>query len=179
MDSANFELDIVRQHWIKDDGIYDKNDLCSHGEVYIKIGSEELSDKDAGSWSLSTAGLFLMRSLEQDSGFQENANYMVPCCGHSIYPLENETKLVIVPGCNSGVDWKVKHVDDLIELTTERGTKARLRFDQYKNMVLAFADEVESFYGDPKEKNVPSDEYEEEGFTRFWDEWNALKRKWA
>lgn len=82
-------------------------------------------------------------------------------------------------GCPSGVDWKVKHTAEHVELTSEKGTSVRLRFDQYKRTVLAFVDEVEGFFGDPKEKSVEGDEIDQAGFTRFWMEWAALKKKWA
>ena len=32
-----FELKILSQHWIKNDGIYDKTDICSHGNLFLKI----------------------------------------------------------------------------------------------------------------------------------------------
>lgn len=175
MKQTDFELKVLRQHWILDDGKDDKSDLCSHGEVYIKIGSEELSNKESGSWSLSTAGLFLLRSLYQDCQIEEFSNQLVPCCGHCIYPDTGNEKSVIIPGCGSGVDWKISHQNSTVALESQNGSKAKLSFDEYKRTVLQFINEVEDFYGNPEDKIVPEDEFEKDGFNQFWAEWKALK----
>lgn len=57
MNQTDFDIKILRQHWIKDDGNDDKYDLCSHGEIYIRIGNEILSNQETGSWTLSATGL--------------------------------------------------------------------------------------------------------------------------
>jgi hypothetical protein len=41
-----FDIKIFRQHWIKDDGRDHPEDLYSHGEVYLRIGNKELSNKE-------------------------------------------------------------------------------------------------------------------------------------
>lgn len=179
MSHPEFEIRILRQHWIKDDGRFDEFDRCSHGEVNIRIGSEELSSTETGALSLSSAALFLMRTLDQDCGFQEYSNYLVPCCGHAIFSDEDGENLVVIPGCNHGLDWKVKHIENVVELETENGTTARLSFDKYKEAILAFVDDVEDFYGDPGKKSLMDDKDDDEAFARFWQEWYARKNRWA
>ena len=41
-----FNIKVLRQHWIKDDGKDNPEDLCSHGEVYLKIGDKEIANKE-------------------------------------------------------------------------------------------------------------------------------------
>jgi hypothetical protein len=174
----DFEIKILRQHWIQDNGSDDKHDLCSHGEVFIRVGSEELSNRESGSWSLSTAGLFLLRSLEQDCNFGEFENQLIPCCGHSIYPNEDKKDFALIMGCGDGVDWKINHLKDRVAFETATGTKAELLFEEYRKMVLEFTDEIEEFYGNPNNKVLPDDEFEKDGFNQFWTEWREKKDKW-
>ena len=178
MTPTDFEIKVIRQHWIADDGQVDHNDLCSHGEVYIRIGSEELSNKGSGSWALSATGLFLLRSLEQDCEFEQFGNQLVPCCGHFMIPDENGNNYVHIMGCPNGVDWKITHQNEEVIFESEKGSKGKLLFDGYKKMVLQFTDEIESFYGNPDDKIVEEDEFIKNGFRQFWAEWKELKTKW-
>jgi hypothetical protein len=104
MTNQEFEIRILRQHWIKDDGLDDKTDLCSHGVLYLKIGNEILSH----SWCISVSGLYLLRTLKQDYSIGDFDNYLVPCCGHFMIP-NDEIDYVLICGCNNGIDWNVKH----------------------------------------------------------------------
>jgi hypothetical protein len=94
MNQTDFDIKILRQHWIKDDGNDDKNDLCSHGEIYIRIGDEILSDKETGSWTLSATGLYLLRTLENDYQIDQFGSQLVPCCGHFLVPNEETMYLL-------------------------------------------------------------------------------------
>ena len=178
MNQTTFELKILRQHWIQDDENDDNNDLCSHGEVYLKLGNEELSTKDTGSWTLSAAGLYLLRSLEQDCELYEFSNQLLPCCGFSIFPSGETENSVDILGCPNGIDWKISHKNGMVFFESEKGNKAELPFVEYKSMVLEFINEVEEFYGNPKNKVIPKDELEKDGFNQFWAEWNKRKKKW-
>lgn len=172
-----FEIKILKQHWINDDGIYDKADLCSHGELFIKIGTEILADSNSGSWSLSATGLYLLRTLKMDYNIEDFGNFLVPCCGHFLIP-DDEKNYVTISGCNSGVDWNIKHINGNVHFTSLKGTEGILTFDQYKNMILDFTDKIELFYGNPNEKEVPNDEFDQNGFKQFWAEWKELKSEW-
>lgn len=178
MDQNNFVVKILRQHWIRDDGEYDENDLCSHGEVYVKLATEELSTKETGSLTLSVAALYLLRSLEQDCQLYEFSNQLIPCCGFSIYPNTQKKNHVEILGCPNGVDWKITHQDGMVFFESERGSNAELSFIEYKNIVLKFVNEVERFYGNPKNKSIPEEPETKEGFIQFWAEWNELKEKY-
>jgi hypothetical protein len=179
MGHSDFEIRILRQYWIRDDGKDDKDDCCSHGEVYIRIGSEELSNKETGAWSLSTAGLYLLRSLGQDCQFDEFSNQLVPCCGHMVIPDENIVNFVQIIGCPSGIDWEIVHKGCKVTFKSEKGSTAELPFDEYRNMIIEFTDQIESFYGSPSEKNVLGDDLDKDGFDQFWAEWRDLKDRWS
>lgn len=172
-----FDIKILRLHWINDDGKYDEDDICLHGEVYVKIGDETLSNKEAGSWSLSVTGLYLLRSLSQDCSFYELGNQLVPCCGHFMIPDDNGENYVTIMGCPSGIDWKITHKDSIVEFESEKGSKGQLSFLEYKLIVKNFINEIEDFYGKPEDKNVPDDEFDKNGFDQFWNEWRELKKQ--
>ena len=178
MDQTDFKIKVIRQHWIRDDGKDDKEDLCSHGEVYIRIGPEEISNKESGSWTLSVTGLFLLRSLEENCELLQFSNQLAPCCGHFMIPDDNGNNYVTITGCTSGIDWKIKHLNEEVIFESEIGSKGKLLFDDYKKMVLQFTDEIESFYGNPDDKIVEEDEFIKNGFRQFWAEWKELKTKW-
>lgn len=61
---------------------------------------------------------------------------------------------------------------------SEKGSKGKLPFDDYKKMVLDFTDKVEMFYGSPDNKIVPDEEFDKNGLKQFWAEWMELKEKW-
>lgn len=170
------ELKILRQHWIKDEGKSDNKDLCSHGEVLLKIGEEQLSDRSSGSWTLSVSALFLMRTLVDDYKTGDFGNQLLPCCGHFMF-IEEETNGLHILGCPNGIDWDVKHHKNIVELTTEKGNSTIIPSDEYRNSIINFVEEVEDFYGNYKEKELPDDQHTEEAFRQFWKEWNELKEQ--
>jgi len=67
-----FDIKILRQHWIGNEGKDNPEDLCSHGEVYLRIGEEVLSSGESGSWTLSSIALYLMRTLNKDYEIGKN-----------------------------------------------------------------------------------------------------------
>ena len=172
-----FEITILRQHWINDDGFEDKSDLCSHGALYIRIGDEVLSDLESDSWTLTAAGLYLLRTLKTDYNILDFGNDLIPCCGHCLIPDDNKNYVTIM-GCIEGIDWNIKHENENVKLTTKKGTIAIIPFKLYKDLILDFTDKVEFFYGDPNEKEVPDEEFDQNGFRQFWAEWTELKTEW-
>jgi len=178
MNQTDFEIKILRQHWVKDDGLDNKVDLFSHGEVYIRIGSEELSTKESSSWTLSTTGLYLLRSLGQDCKNADFGSQLVPCCGHFMIPNENGENYVTIIGCPNGIDWEIKHMDGDVFFESLTGSTGRIPFNQYKEMVFKFVEDIEVFYGNPDEKILPDDDFDVSAFKQFWAEWHDLKCKW-
>lgn len=177
MKEEEFVLKIIRQHWIKDDGIFDCEDVCSHGEVFVKIANEILSDEHSGSWSLSTAGLYLLRSLNQDCDFNQFSNQLIPCCGDFMIPDENGDNYVTILGCPKGIDFKITHREGFVHLETINSSKIQMPFNLYKNSIIKFVNLVEEFYGNLDNKKV-EDEMYRKCFKQFWAEWYELKNKW-
>ena len=83
-----FNIKVLRQHWIKDDGKDNPEDLCSHGEVYLKIGDKEIANKESGSWTLSSTALYLMRTLNENYKPDKYASQLIPCCGHFLWQMK-------------------------------------------------------------------------------------------
>nr|WP_294861968.1 hypothetical protein [uncultured Fluviicola sp.] len=177
MIQTDFDIKILRQHWIKDDGNDDKYDLCSHGEIYIRIGDEILSNKETGSWALSATGLYLLRTLENDYQIDQFGSQFVPCCGHFLIPDENGLNHVVIIGCPTGLDWNIEHLADSVIFRSQKGAEGKLSLEEYKTLVLNLISEIELFYGDPTEKHLPEEQFELDGFNQFWAEWNELKNK--
>ncbi len=175
---VKFKLKILDQFWITDDEYEIKEDICSHGRLFIRIGDEILSTYNSNSWTLSAGGLFLLRTLSKDyiiskSQFGEK---LIPCCGHFMLPSDDK-KSVIIFNCgakNNGISWNVKHIEDTIELTTEKGTKVEILYKDYQNIILNYIDEIEKFYGNINEKNIEDGELKD-AFYLFWKEWKYLK----
>lgn len=178
MSTGDFELSILRQHWILDDGKDNPEDLCSHGEVYLRIGSEEVATSEDSSWTLTTTGLYLLRTLEQDHEIGGFASQLLPCCGHSIFPSDAGEFPVIIIGCPTGEDWNIRHANGMVIHESEKGSIGSISFEDYRKLVLQFTNEIEAFYGDPKHKVSPISKYEKRGFHLFWKEWHDRKSKW-
>lgn len=175
---TDFDIHIIRQHWIMDDDRYDKGDLCSHGEVYLRIADELIISEKDGSYTLSATALYLLRSLDKNCDYESFGSQIVPCCGNLLVPSSNNEDYVVICGCPFGFDWKIQHIDGNVLFTSENGTEGKLDFEAYRKMVIDFAKEVQLFY-QPKLKVLPSDEFEFNGFTQFWNEWHALINKWS
>lgn len=83
MGDDQFVIEIMDMYWI--DGEKDNpEDLCLHGDVFVKIGEEVVADKY--SCTVSSTGLYLLKSLEEDRIPEQSANQMLPCCGFFIIP---------------------------------------------------------------------------------------------
>ena len=169
----SFEIKILKCHWIKEDNPDDKEDLCLHGKIFIRIGDEVLSDFESGSWTLSAASLFLLRTLKMDYKPDDFENLLIPCCGHFIIAEEN--KPVAVLGCPSGIEWTIKHIGDgLVKHISNNGSEVIITDEEYRKVVLDFADEVEQFYID-NPRILPDDEFNLQGYNGFWKDWKELR----
>lgn len=174
---SEFELRILRQHWIQDDGRDNENDLCSHGEVYLRIGDEELSNHDSGSWTLSTTGLYLMRSINNNYEVGSYGSQLLPCCGHC-FIADPEKESVILIGCPRGIDWRIIQIkNEAVKHISASGAEGIISKTNYQRLVLKFVNEVEEFYQKNQPKKMPEDEFDRMGYEAFWNEWNRLKQR--
>jgi hypothetical protein len=174
-----FEINLLAIHWLP--GCVEADDLCAHGEVRVRVGEEPIMDIEAAPshWTLSAMALHLLRTLDRDHlPSAKVGEHLVPCCGYDFFYRE-EKGIVDVPGCETGVNYWVKHEAGQVVLETEGGQRQTLPFDAYKSEVLAFVDEVERFYQSSLPKHPIPNDYERLGYEMFWREWKALRGKWA
>lgn len=165
-----FRIDAENLCWIKNDGADDPDDFCLHGHVFAKIG-EEILEYDT---TVSAAGLYLLRTLTENHIIHEH-EHILPCCGHRMMANEDLSS-VNIGVCPNGVDWSVIHENGKIKLVTEAGRETLIGIDDYKQEVDAFADKIEDYYEKCSPKNMPSEEYERNGYTAFWNEWRRHRR---
>lgn len=162
-----FSIHATDLHWLP--GSDQTEDLCLHGRATVIIGSERLEYVA----TVSATALYLLKSIREDhvrgTGLQ-----MLPCCGHFLIASEDLSHVEIV-GCNSGVDWSVLHEGDSVRLLTESGEDVVIPLEEYRRTVFAFADEIERFYAASKQKKIPTDAFERDGYLAFWLEWENLR----
>ncbi len=165
----SFRIDVESLCWIKNDGADDPADLCLHGHVVVKIG-EEIFEYNA---TVSAASLYLLRTLTENH-IIHNGEAMLPCCGHSMF-ANDDLRSVDIYGCSNGIDWSAIHEDGKIKLVTEADKITFIDIDDYRDEVYAFANKVEAFYKKCSPKNMPTDEFERNGYIAFWNEWRKRR----
>lgn len=173
----SFELKVLQLHWIKGEKQEEANrdDLCAHGSLYVRIGEQILSDASTGPWTLSATALYLMRTVFQDHKVGDFFNHLLPCCGH-FFIASDDGNSVVITGCPTGVDWNIEHLSNhTIKHSTPKGAEGYIHLEDYKKLVVAFAEAVELLYQESLPKNTPTDEFAKEGYKAFWKEWKALK----
>lgn len=89
---------------------------------------------------------------------------------------EEGNKVEII-GCDQGLDWSVKHEDGLVTIETDGNLKTTYYYLQYKKEVLNFIKQIEDFYKKARERILPEDEMDREGYLAFWKEWKDLKER--
>ncbi len=173
MADDSFEIKILDLHWINDKKD-DPNDKCAHGHVYLRIGTDVLSDNTAQSWTVSSTALYLLRTLTDNYEPGDFGSQLLPCCGHYMI-IEENTNKVLIFGCPNGIDWTIVHEGDIVKLVTLSGTVALIDRDAYKDIVYEFADQVEKFYQSSSPKNIPTYDLDKIAYGEFWNEWRKLR----
>ncbi|OHX65423.1 hypothetical protein [Flammeovirga pacifica] len=169
----NFDIKLLKLHWTND--VDDPTDLCAHGHVFVKIGDEIVSDKDSLEVTVSATALYLMRTLKDNYKKDDYASQILPCCGHFII-ADDDNDYVNICGCPSGIDWTIIHTEDnKIKHISDNGQEAIIDREQYKKLVLDFADQVENFYKTSSPKAIPTDDFDKKGYLTFWKEWKNLR----
>lgn len=177
MNQNKFKIEIVELFWL--DGVLSERDLCAHGHLKVTIGDEIVVDKDEkGGWTVSSTALLLLRTLERNHT-KENpvGDDLIPCCGFNFIYEEGMNEVYLM-NCPNGHDWEVLHQEELIRLTTQKGTTVQIPFNEYKKEVLSFFDSIDNFYQESKPKELPEDEYDRIGYLQFRKEWTELRNKW-
>lgn len=161
-----FKFKIIEKYWI-DKTSNDPEDLCAHGRVEVVFNNETIVEEV----TISAAGLYLLRSLSD--GHIDQFENLFPCCGFSMYPNEDKTK-VIISGCSNGLNYDIRHLDNMIIITNKSKESVSITYADYKNNILSFVNEVENFYLQSNSKIVSSEDID--GYDSFWNEWHSLKK---
>ncbi|PAB60336.1 hypothetical protein [Anaeromicrobium sediminis] len=165
-----FKICILEKNWLKEcENV--ETDLCLHGRVNVIIGDEVVAENY--DCTISSTAIYLLKSLTNNHYMDEMSNQMLPCCGHFIIPMEDDT--VEISGCQVGVDWSVIHKGNSVSIKTRRGTEININIDEYRESVIKFVDEVEQFYINSGKKVLPEDDFYKKGYSQFWNEWRERR----
>ena len=144
-------------------------DCCVHGNIIFKIEDKLLSDNTE--WCVSASAYRFLHTLFENH-FMGSEDFLIPCCGHTMIPSKDKSSVNIF-GCSNGIDFDIIHEDKYIAIITVDKTEYRIPFEEYKNAVISFAEQVMDFY-----KSTPSrefeDDFDKDGYSAFVTEWYLL-----
>src|SRR5262249_16328763 len=117
----------------------DPLDQCAHGRVLFQIGAMTFVRPEDGIWTVATAGLFLLRTLEHNHTIENpisESNFLIPCCGHAVYRnLPGRGRFeVLCMGCNQGKNPEVIHKDGNVVVRADDA--AGVSFAEWKTHVF-------------------------------------------
>lgn len=156
--------------WIRN-AAGDPADLCAHGRVELCVGETVFVRPEDGVWTVSAAGLFLLRSLQADHPLQgresQSCAYLFPCCGFDVFIHQDR---LAVSGCPHGADVAVLHDGGRVRISTANAS-AEVPLKVWRAAVLSFAREVEAFYARCAPKEPAPEAEARKGWAEFWREW--------
>ena len=182
MSKKDFSIELRTIHWLEH--YDDPDDRCAHGKVLVRIGNEIVADNTDDFndwWTVSAMALHLLRTLDINHTEKSPvAQCLVPSEGYHIDHRENELIVHIETAfpMAKGSNWWVTHLNNTVTLHTKTGQFICMPFEEYKKEVIKFVDKVEEFYIKSSRKNLPADEYDRDGYLKFWKEWHFRRRKW-
>lgn len=144
----------------------DPKDLCLHGHVTVQFGDTILEDYG----TVSATALYLLKTLSEDKIMAPYDIQMIPCCGHTLIANDDLTE-VQISGCDRGTDWSTIHEGNTVRFVLSTGQEEVVMFRKYQYEALDFAKSVERFYDACTPKEMPEDEFDRNGYTAFWNEW--------
>ena len=158
--------------WIK--GVEDDpQDQCAHGRVEFRVNNTVFVKPEDGSWTVSAAGLYLLRTLSLDHNEQDSVtegNLLFPCCGHAVWPTEGKFNVVCI-GCNQGINVDITHDGKSVSFASPNGTEST-SIEEWQIAVLEFVRQVRDFYDRSSPKVDYHDDLDRQGWTAFWQEWH-------
>lgn len=165
-------LALHRPHWIRDEG-ENPSDQCAHGFVEFSIDGIEFVSEADGSWTVSAAALFLLRTVTSDHTPEDSVaedNYLIPCCGFDIWPRENAKYPYTILGCNRGIDPEILHHHGMVHISLGHNS-ALVSLREWAEAVLGFSDQVQEFYDSSARRNEVLDNFDRPGWHFFWGDW--------
>lgn len=173
--SAAVVLRPARLSWLNRLGD-DAKDLCAHGRVDFRVGSEVLVEPECSDdVTVSAAALYLLRTLSRDhSASAPVGDHLFPCCGFEMIESD-ESPDVVIFGCPNGIDFEVLHVPGAAEIIirSSTGRDWRVPEDSWRRAVQDFADRVSAFYSESSPEDPPAEDGG--GFRRFVEEWERRR----
>jgi len=181
--NCDFSIQILRQNWLNGDSL---NDLCSHGEIELWIGNQQIArdeqlGEDGLSYGISETALGLLRTLRyRHTGMNRVAEHLIQAGSGAI----------LMMGCNIGIDWTLRHNQESVCISNvvrydSNDVSKEIRFPNlkieiawinYAKQVIAFAKEAKTFF-----ENLPKNQSGEtiEGeYDAFWLEYDNLLENW-
>ena len=169
-------ISLLEPQWINGE-LPDPHDYCAHGCIDMQIDDVTLVSKNDGEWTVSAAALYLLRTIASNHSLGESVaeyNYLIPHCGHAVWPNDEGKYRVTIMGCNAGIDMEIKHVGDSVQIT-KGNKKTNVPLKQWAAAILGFVEQVEEFYRISGIKAPINDDHDRQGWSYFWDEWTSLK----
>ncbi len=164
-------------HWMGEDRSLDTEDQCAHGNVEFRVNDAIFVKPEDGDWSVSAAGLYLLRTLEYSHTAEDPANdpvtdnYLFPCCGFNVWLIKGK---LAVMGCPNGINVEVVRSGENVTLKKE-GVEVTVGSEEWKSAVFSFADQIKEFYRSEAPKKAPEDKLDREGWETFWKEWDVRR----
>ena len=119
--------------------------------------------------------IHLLRTIKNNHNIESLVGeHLIPCCGHHIDHVENESE-VHIQGCFTGINFWVHHTNKKVKLTTESQNEIVILQSEYEDEIKNFVDKVEKFYIESKLKIMPSDDYDKIGYEKMWLEWKKRR----
>lgn len=147
-------------------------DCCVHGSVVFKIGNDILHE--GGDWCVSASALRFMKTIFENR-IMTDEDFLIPCCGNYMIPSDDKKSVTII-GCNNGIDFEIIHNQNIVNIKTQNGNQYEIPLDDYRNAVLAYAEQIGDFYkSNPPRKFY--DDSEKDAYDAFMYEWETLYNK--
>ncbi|WCN38805.1 hypothetical protein [Aneurinibacillus uraniidurans] len=171
-----FELRILKQYWLGDES----EDLCSHGEIVLRVRNLMISSEEDGEWNISESALALLRTVVADFPCDQIPKYYVE-------GIQDEEYLIFHCGCYMmfcpmNIGWQVKHENAHVLLTDFKKNEGSIKFHNleikvplsiYANEIYTFAIEAKQLYEGHQKKLIDNELFQGQ-YHQFWEEYNEL-----
>lgn len=169
------ELRPLNLHWLEN--MEEERDYCAHSSVHLKIEDKVISSESSDVWTVSAAAYYFLNSLklDHDGSIQPQ---LLPCCGNGMYAAGEEGKDLVIIGCPNGINWTITHLEGKLIHQFEDGIIIETEFEEWRDAVCNFSDEVMKFYEVSLPKKFDDeDEEARKGFELFMQEWKELRQE--
>lgn len=163
------ELKALNPHWL-DSFEEPEYDLCVHSPVWLKIDDKIVSNEESGDWTVSASAYEFLRSLKENHNSDEDEQ-LLPCCGFNFWKTGNK---IFFGNCGTGMNWDISLGEDHISHRFEDGDQIKVNFNEWRDAVVRFADEVLEFYRTSEPRKFSDDE-SKKNFEFFLSELKSLR----